>query len=168
MFYILIILAAMSRFLPHPYNFTPIGALGLFAGAHADKRWAWLIAPAALLLSDLFIGLYNPVVMAGVYAGFAAGGWLGRRYLGQGRTAPRIAGTAAAHAVLFFVVSNLGVWLAGFYPRTVEGLVQCYVMAIPFFGSTLLGDLFYAVVLFGLYEAAGTWAAKRQRVTTPS
>jgi hypothetical protein len=66
------------------------------------------------------------------------------------------------------VVSNLGVWLAGFYPRTVEGLVQCYVMAIPFFGSTLLGDLFYAVVLFGLYEAARTWAAKRQRVTTPS
>jgi hypothetical protein len=168
MFYILIVLAALSRILPHPYNFTPVGALGLFAGAYAGKPWAWLVAPVALLLSDLVIGLYNPVVMACVYLGFAAGGWLGRRFLVKRRTPWWVAGTSVAHAGVFFIVSNFGVWLAGYYSRTVEGLVQCYVMALPFLANTLLGDLFYAAALFGLYEVAQSWESKRKGVTVPS
>jgi hypothetical protein len=167
-FYILIVLAALSRVLPHPLNFTPIGALGLFAGAYAGKRWAWLVAPAALILGDLFIGVYNPVVMASVYIGFAAAGWLGRRFLRERRTAGRIAGTSVAQAAVFFVITNFSVWLAGYYPRTAQGLIQCYVMAVPLLANTLLGDLFYAAVLFGLYETAQSWAARRNGAAAAS
>ena len=63
-----------------------------------------------------------------------------------------IAGSLGA-SVIFFVMSNLGVWVGGMmYPMTLEGLIACYTAAIPFFQNTLLGDLFYAVVLFLLYE----------------
>src|SRR5688572_22104867 len=70
-FYALIILAAVMRILPHPLNFTPIAALGLFAGAYAGGRLAWAVPLAALLIGDVFTGFYNPVVMACVYVGFA-------------------------------------------------------------------------------------------------
>jgi hypothetical protein len=66
-----------------------------------------------------------------------------------------VLGTALLSSILFFVITNFGVWLTGggwFYPRTWQGLVECYVMAIPFFRNTLAGDLVFTGVLFGLFE----------------
>lgn len=153
----MILAAAASRLIPHPPNFAPIGAMALFGGAcFASKRLAFLVPSAAMLLSDLAIGLLSGDLSLGlhrlipvVYGNFALivylGFWLRRR-----RNAVPIAGAALASSVLFFVLTNFGVWALGsWYPKTWDGLVACYVAAIPFFHNTLLGDAVYSTVLFG-------------------
>jgi hypothetical protein len=149
---ILILLAVASRLVPHPPNFTPLAAIGLFAGACLTARKLWLVPCAALLISDLVIGFYPPVVMAFVYVAFVLNAYLGRAFLHQQRTIARLGWVTVSGSMLFFILSNLGDWLSGMnYPLTAEGLMQCYIMAIPFFGNTLSGDLFYSACLFGAY-----------------
>jgi hypothetical protein len=140
--------AAALRLLPHAPNFDPITALALFGGAQIeDRRWAFVLPLAAMLLSDLLIG-FHPL-MPVIYLTFALVVWMGislRRRL----TPLPVAGAALGAATLFFVVSNFAEWTLGMlYPRTVEGLIACYVAAIPFFGNTIGGALFYSVALFG-------------------
>jgi len=143
-----IVLAAAARLIPHPPNMTPIAAIALFGGStFADKRLAFLVPLAALLLSDLVIGFSNssPVVYLSFALIVAIGLWLQRH-----RTAPVILGAVLASSVLFFVLTNFGVWaLGGMYPKTLAGLGECYVAAIPFFRNEVLGDLVYAALLFG-------------------
>ena len=156
---IMILLAVASRIIPHPPNFTPIAALGLFSGAYLRMQKFWLVPIAALLLSDMAIGFYNPLVMAFVYGAFVLCAFLGRALLSERRTVLMLGGATLSGAILFFVVSNLGDWLSGLnYPLTWQGLLDCYAMAIPFFGNTLFGDLFYVVCLFGIFELHGQWS----------
>lgn len=162
MFYVLIVLAAASRLLPHPANFAPIGALGLFAGAYANRGTAWAVPLLTLLASDAILGFYNPLSMAFVYSGFAISSLLGCRFLRQERTSWRLGACSLGSGISFFLLSNFGCWVTGMYAHTWSGLGQCYVMAIPFFGNTLLGDVFYTVVLFGMYELAQQWQARRR------
>jgi hypothetical protein len=145
--------AAALRLLPHPSNFTPIGALALFAGAHFDdKRWAFIVPLAAMLLSDILIGFHSGMPI--IYAAFAAIVCMGF-LLKQKKTALRVTGASLAAATFFFVVSNFAVWaIDGLYPMTFQGLVTCYVAAIPFFANTLGGNLFYSAVLFGGFALA--------------
>ncbi len=148
----LIVFAILSRFVPHPVNVTPVGALGLFAGAFLVDRRYWLVPLFALLISDAVIGFYDLTSMFFVYLGFACAALIGRFALANKQGAVRIGVTAFASANVFFVLSNFGTWLSGLlYPVTMEGLVACYVAAIPFYGNTVLGDLFYSYLLFGLY-----------------
>ncbi|HZP60305.1 MAG TPA: DUF6580 family putative transport protein [Opitutaceae bacterium] len=144
----MIFAAAAARLIPHPPNFTPIAALALFGGAHfADKRLAFAVPLAALLLSDAALGFYPG--MPAVYVSFALVVVLG---LGlRRRHAPLpIAGAALAGSVLFFLLTNFAVWSAGgLYPRTAAGVAECYIAAVPFFGHTVAGDLFFTAVLFG-------------------
>ena len=144
----LVVAAALSRLIPHPPNFSPIEATALFAGAYfLDRRLALLVPIAAMLLSDLFIGFHSGVPV--VYACIAAMAWFGRG-LAVKRSPLRIAGYGLAGAVFFFAVTNFWVWLAdGMYPMTLEGLVACYTMALPFFQNQLAGVAFYSIVLFG-------------------
>jgi len=143
-----ILAAAALRLVPHPPNFTPIGAMALFSGAYLGRRGAVaLVAPlGALFLSDLVLGFYRgmPTVYFSV-ALIVIIGWVALR-----RVSPiRVGGAAIASSVLFFVLTNFGMWLSsGFYPRTLAGLEACYIAAIPFFQNTVAGDLFYAAVLF--------------------
>jgi hypothetical protein len=163
--FLLIILAALSRLVPHPPNFTPIGALGLFAGAYIAMRRYWLVPLAALLISDILIGFYHPATMLSVYLAFIICTVLGRVVLLEKRSVFRVGATTLSASVIFFIISNLGDWLSGVnYPLTWEGLVTCYVMAIPFFSNTVLGDLFYVVLLFGTYEAARSWIEHSQGI----
>ncbi len=162
MFYSLIVLAAISRVLPHPPNFTAVGALALFAGANGSRRTAWTVPLLALVASDVIIGFYNPLVMAFVYGGFAASIWIGWRFL-RAKTSPlRIVISTLSGSIVFFVLSNFACWLAGMYPRTLIGLGECYVMALPFFRNTVLGDFTYSAALFGLYELA-IWRSAKSR-----
>jgi hypothetical protein len=144
-----ILAAAALRLVPHPPNFTPIGAMALFSGAYLGRRGAVaLVAPlGALFLSDLVLGFYRgmPTVYFSV-ALIVIIGWMALR-----RVSPlRVGGAAIASSVLFFVLTNFGMWLSsGFYPHTLAGLEACYIAAIPFFQNTVAGDLFYAAVLFG-------------------
>jgi hypothetical protein len=143
----MIMAAITSRLIPHPPNFSPVAAIALFGGAQfSSKRAAFLVPLAGLLLSDLVIGFYAIVPI--VYGSFALtvciGFWVGR---GSVR---RIAFASVASAVLFFGLTNFGVWAMGdWYPKTSRGLMDCYVAGIPFFGNTLLSNVFYSALLFG-------------------
>ena len=146
--------AAALRLVPHPPNFSPIDAMALFSGAYLARRGAIaFVAPlAALLLSDLVLGFYHG--MATVYFAVALIVLLGSLTLRR-VSALRVGGAALASSVLFFVVTNFGMWLSsGIYPRTLAGLEACYVAAIPFFQNTVAGDLFYAALLFGGFKLA--------------
>ncbi len=152
----MVLAAAASRLMPHPPNFTPIAALALFGGAcFSNKRAAFFAPLASLFLSDLVLGLYRGLPV--VYGSFAMivciGFWLRRR-----RTWLPIAGAALGSSVLFFVVTNFGVWaLESVYPKTTSGLIACYVAAIPFFRNTLLGDALYCLALFGGLALVERW-----------
>jgi hypothetical protein len=147
--------AAAARLIPHPPNFTPIGAMALFGGAFLqDKRAAFAVPLVAMFLSDLLLGYGMHALVPFVYGSFALIVCLG--LLIRHRRSPfTIGGAALAGSVLFFVLTNFGVWLVGdLYPRTVEGLITCFVAGIPFFGNTLAGDAFYAATLFGGFAFA--------------
>lgn len=145
----MILLAALSRLLPHPWNFSPLEAMALFAGAHIAQRWASTLVPLlALFISDIFLGFYEGIWVT--YFCFAmialAGRWL------RGGGASRIAFFGLASATGFFVVSNFSVWALGtMYPHTAAGLLSCYISAIPYFHNQLAGVAFYSLVLFGGY-----------------
>jgi len=143
-----ILTAAALRLIPHPPNFSPIDAMALFSAAYLGRRSLAFVAPlGALFVSDLFLGFYSGMWVQ--YLAVALVVLLGRGVLQ--RVEPlRIGGAALASSVLFFAVTNFGVWILGdMYPRTLAGLEACYVAAIPFFQNTVAGDLFYSVLLFG-------------------
>jgi hypothetical protein len=151
-----ILFAAVMRLVPHPPNFAPITAMALFGGAYfPGKATAFAIPLAAMALSDLVLGyaVYDSgwfhATLPFTYASFLITVWLGL-WIKQRRTPLRIGAAALTSSVLFFAITNFGVWLVGgLYPRTFEGLTACYIAAIPFFQNTLLGDLTYTAVLFG-------------------
>jgi len=146
----LVLAAAFLRLIPHPPNFAPIVAMALFAGAYVpNRRWAVLLPLIAMLLSDLFLGFHSQMWM--VYLSLVAVvaiGFMLRSRIGITTVAVSTVGGSLA----FFFISNFAVWAAGgIYPLTGEGLVACFVAAIPFYQNSLAGDLFYASVLFGGY-----------------
>jgi len=147
----LILLAALSRLLPHPMNFAPISALALFGGVYLDKKHTFIVPLAAMLVSDYFLGFYP--AMLWVYGSFVLVGFIGlwlRTHRGVGTTAL----ATLAGSIVFFIVTNLGVWISRqvSYAHDVAGLIQCYAAAIPFFRNTLLGDVAYVTAMFVIYE----------------
>jgi len=144
----LVVGAACTRLVPHPWNVTPIGAMALFGGAHfADKRLAVLIPFGALLIGDLVTGFHS--LMPFVYGSFALYIALGMGLRGR-ISALRVAGAVGAGGVLFFLITNFGVWwLLGTYPPTWAGLLACYAAGLPYLGTTLLGDAIFSTALFG-------------------
>jgi hypothetical protein len=157
MVFVLIVLAAASRLLPHPPNFAPVAAIGLFAGALSGRRIGWLVPFAALLASDLVLGFYNPVGMLWNYLAFGACLLIGSGLLEKRRGLGRVAGAVLTSSLVFFALSNFGMWASGYYPRTWDGLVACYVAALPFFRNTLASDVLYSAVLFGGYALLVRW-----------
>ena len=155
----LIVIAALTRVLPHPPNFSPVEAIALFGGAYfASKRWAVLVPLVGLLISDLVLARLN----GGLYASWfgSTGIWLVylcialTTVMGFGLrgkvSGARVLGYSLLGSVLFFVVTNFGAWLSDpIYSKTLGGLLAAYVAGIPFFQWTLLGTLFYAAILFG-------------------
>src|SRR4029453_1250961 len=154
---VLIIFAAFSRLIPHPMNFAPVTAIALFSGVYLDKKYAFIIPLAALVISDIFLGFYSYVYW--VYGTFVLvaciGLWLKKRVerSSGAKKAGYIFGTTLVSSVVFFIVTNFGVWTSNmFYPMNFKGLIECYTMALPFFRNSLAGDLFYASAMFGIYE----------------
>jgi hypothetical protein len=149
----IIALAAALRMAPHPWNFTPVGAMALFSGAILkDRRLALLFPLLALFAGDIFIGFHKlmPVVYASFLVSVAIGFWLRDH-----RTVGRISAATLLGATQFFLVTNFAVWAFDFsYPHTRAGLLACYVAGIPFFWNTLAGDAVYAGLLFGGFALA--------------
>jgi hypothetical protein len=146
--------AAALRLVPHPPNFSPIAAMALFAGAYMPRKLLAFVAPfGALILSDIALGGFYPG-MNFVYLSFALTVLIGWAVASR-KTPLIIGGAAMAGSILFFILTNFGMWLfSGIYPVTQAGLVACYVAAIPFFQNTLAGDLFYTALLFGGFALA--------------
>ena len=158
----LVFIAALSRIIPHPYNFTPLSAIALFGAAHFKRDWQVIFIPiVATWLSDLFINnvLYQSSSFVWVYQGFywQYGAYilialLGRKALTR-ITVSRVLLSSIGAAGVFFLVSNFGVWAGSpMYPQTFSGLATCYAAGLPFFGGTLFGNLFYGVALFGIFH----------------
>lgn len=149
---IFVLIAALLRLVPHAPNFAPIGAMALFGGTYLGKRYAIALPIVAMFLSDMFIGFDSLSSRLTVYGTFILIGLIGL-WLRERKSLQNIVLASFAGSLLFFVTTNFGVWAFGtIYPKTFEGLVACFVAAIPFFRNTLAGDLFYTGVFFGGFE----------------
>ncbi len=160
----IILFAALSRLIPHPPNFSPIGGMALFGAAYYSRRYiAYLVPVMAMWISDLvlnnivygqyfdhFVWFYSGSVFT--YGAFLLIVVYGTIILKKIRIVNLIAAALSA-SIIFFIVSNFGVWFSSeMYPYSFGGLITCYAAGIPFFKNTLLGDLFYSGVLFGVFE----------------
>ncbi len=155
----LILLAALTRVLPHPPNFSPVTAIALFGGAYfANRNWALLVPLIGLFLSDLVLAMVN----GGLYASWFSGAGIWVVYgcivlttvLGFGMrgkvSGGSVLGFSLAGSALFFLITNFAAFTSDpMYPKTVAGLMAAYVAGIPFFKWSVLGTLFYSALLFG-------------------
>ena len=141
---VFVILATFLRLIPHPLNFTPITSLALFSGVMFNRKWLGLIIPLiAMFLSDTILGF--SMISFWVYASFGLitlFGWFIKKMNIH---------SILLSSIIFFIVSNFGVWVLG-YPHTIEGILLCYTMAIPFFGYSIIGDLFWGFVIKFSYK----------------
>lgn len=166
----IIAIAVLIRLFPHIPNFAPIAAMGLFGGAYLNRKYSVFIVFGSLLLSDYLLLYFHPfssqlVNLSKIYSPFdlvhsttlyvyasfliisILGIWLKNR-----KTFKNILTASLSSSILFFIITNFGVWAQGAYARDISGLIQSYVMGIPFFRYTLLGDLFYVTLFFGSLE----------------
>lgn len=187
------VVAGLIRLIPHPWNFTPVGALGLFGGARLRSGWAYMLPLGIMAASDAvlyWIWDKKPFNLT-VYACFALTVLWGRLFLRNG-SAARIAAFSLLTGVQFFLVTNFAAWwtlsapftgtdgtvMAPLYAPNLSGLITCYVAALPFagtnapplgfFGNQLLGDLFYTGLLFGVYAWLRSGVLLPRRLREPA
>ncbi len=157
----MILLTAASRLVEHPFNFTPIAAMALFAGCYLKRWWGIVFPLGAMLVSDYFLGFYDWQVMASVYFSFIltfAIGW----YLSRRLKWYNVFSASLSSSIAFFLITNFAVWaFFDWYPHTWSGLINCFTLALPFFRNTFLGDLVYSGLLFGVYEFILVLSAKK-------
>ena len=149
-------IGGLLRVLPHPPNLAPVGAMSLFAGATLNGWQAYLVPLLIMAITDPIIariGGFAPFSRGTVfiYGSFLISVWIGRHLRGS-QSALRIGAAAFVCALQFFLITNFQTWLFGtMYPHTFAGLAACYIAALPFFGYTLIGNLFYSAFFFGAY-----------------
>lgn len=150
---LMILAAAFVRLIPHPPNFAPIAAMALFSGAYFNKKsFAFAVPLAAMFLTDAIIGFHSSMWI--VYLSFALIVVIGMFMLKKISIKNVIVASVTA-SISFFLITNFGVWAFGtMYPKNIAGLIECYIAAIPFIQNTLLGDLFYSGIMFGIFEFA--------------
>jgi hypothetical protein len=145
------VVAVVGRFVPRPWNFTPMGSLFIFSGFFLPRRLFW-VPFLALILTDFFIGTYSYQIMLAVYfsyfVSFVFSSLARKKY-----SFSLAVGFSALGSVIFFFVTNLAVWAwSGMYPLNYAGLFASFYSGIPFFRNSFLGYLFYTTVFFGVYE----------------
>ena len=175
----MIAIAVIGRLVPHMPNFAPVTATALFCGAYLSRRQSFVALAVILLASDYLLLYIKPFggtsfdqayapwmlyhsTLPYVYASFAisaAVGW----WVKSRRDSGYVVAAALFCSVQFFLISNAGVWMAGMYERGLDGLMQSYTMALPFFRGTVLGDLFYTSVFFGGFELVTGFARSLRR-----
>ena len=136
-----IVIAALMRLIPHPPNFVPLTAIAIFAGIKFKNiKLAYIIPISIMLISDLFIGfsyvsmfVYLAFILITTYS-FVVKSYHIKNILFS--------------SLIFFIVTNFGVWLLGGFSFSLEGLILCYTMAIPFFTNSILADLFFTGILY--------------------
>ena len=143
---IILFALAVSRFIPHPPNFTSLIALSFYVPALLGLRFLPFVL-FSFIFTDIIIGFHNTlfftwgsVLIIGILS----------KYI-YGNTFKRLCG-ACVGALLFFIITNFGVWLSGLYGYNLEGIIKCYVLAIPFFGYTLISTVLFSLVIETTYK----------------
>ncbi len=150
---VLVIAGAGSRLLHLPPNIAAVTGVTIFAGFAIRNLWLALAVPlAAMALADVVLGWYPDMVFT--YAGMAAGVFLARALL-HPLTPVRLIGVTFAASLVFFILSNLGVFVGGYYGYSVQGLIACYVAALPFWQNSLIADFTSTALVFAIYLALG-------------
>ena len=148
---LLVLVGAGSRLLHLPPNIAAVTGVTIFAGFAIRNIWLALVVPiAAMALADVLLGWYNEAIFT--YVGMAAGVLLARGLL-HPLTPVRLIGTTFLASLVFFVLSNLGVFVSGYYGYSLEGLIACYVAAIPFWQNSLIADFMSTALVFAIYLA---------------
>lgn len=157
-----LVVAGITRALPHPPNVAPLAAMALFGGAYmADRKLAFILPLIAMMFSDLLLELLYQVnlreysglhgTMLFVYGSFIAITGIGTLLHNRVKPGNLIAASLGS-SILFFLVSNFGVYAMGAMGHETTSLAATYAMGIPFFHYTVLGDLFFVTVVFGGFE----------------
>lgn len=171
---LMIVGGIVLRLSPHIANFAPISATALFGGTYLNKRFAVLVPLIAIIISDyllLYVNPFgNPIINFSriqplsamfhsttlyVWGSFIISGLIGIWIKNHKSPSNIILGSFLA-SVQFFLITNYGVWSGGMYSREFDGLIESYIMGLPFFKWTFIGDLFYTSVFFGSYELAAS------------
>ena len=153
----IILIGVISRIIPHVPNFTAMGAIALFGGTYIkNEKLKYIIPIGAMLLSDIVLkALGVPLPSWGlqitIYSSFLLIVLMGDMFI-KSEKPKSIIITSLGASILFFLLSNLAVWSNGYYGYSIEGLITCYVMAIPFLGNTIIANLTYCAILFGAYQ----------------
>ena len=165
-FFVIVVVALLvaSRLVKHPFNFSPIIAVSIFAGFYLKKYWAVALPLVAMVISDYFIGFYDWQIMASVYLSIALAFLIGR-FLVKHKKWYNIIFSAVTSSILFFLITNFAVWaFFDWYPHTWSGLISNFTLAIPFFRNSFIGDLVYTSALFGIFEFSLFWADRKFKV----
>ena len=153
---ILIIFGIISRIVPHPPNFSPITAIALFGGLNFNnKKIAFIIPLLILIVSDFFLGFSSINII--VYISFILVVFIGTRIKKISLQ------NILLSSFIFFLVSNFGVWVIG-YPMTLDGLILCYTMAIPFFGYSIAGDIFFGLLFRFSFSNISSYMIKEETI----
>ena len=142
---IFLVLAA-SRFIPHPPNFTSLIALSFYIPALLGIRFL----PAVLVcfgITDIIIGFHGTILFT--WGSVFLIGIISTKFVKN--LSSRISG-ALIGALIFFIVTNFGVWSLGSYGYSVEGFINCYTLALPFFGYTLVSTLLFSILIESVYK----------------
>ncbi|MBS0619273.1 MAG: hypothetical protein JSR44_13885 [Spirochaetes bacterium] len=153
---------AITRFLPHPPNFTPVLSVAIFGAAVFSQRFVGILAAlAAMALSDIAFGWHSTLPY--VYGSMVLGGVIAFT-LRKNRSVGKLIVVTLSSSILFFIVTNFGVFVSqNLYPRTLSGLAACYTMALPFLKNSLAGDLLFTLALFAFYH----FLTRKQLVAAP-
>ena len=162
----LILILALARLIPHPPNFTPIIAVAIMSGYFFKNiNLSFLILIVAMLVSDLFIGFYENVIF--VYASLLLITFVFYKIINK-INFKNLFIYSFAGSLIFFIVSNFGVWALGSpgvydiaYEKNLNGLVECYILAIPFFGNTFLSTVIFAYPVVFIYKTLTTQSSSR-------
>ena len=145
----LIIIGILLRFVPHTANFTPVAAIALFAGVYLNKKQALIVPLLLMVISDIFLGMHNVVIFT--WGSFVLVTLIGS-WAKNHKTFKGIVSTSLISSFLFYVITNFGVWAMGWYPQTAKGLLDCYILGLPFLRTFSVATLLYSAVFFGAYE----------------
>ena len=162
----LVLILAFSRLIPHPPNFTPVIAVAIMSGyLFKNINISFLILLFAMLISDLFIGFYENLIF--VYLSLILITFIFHK-ISKKINLKNLFIYGFSGSLIFFIISNFGVWALGSpglndiaYEKSLSGLIECYIMAIPIFGNTFLSTLIFAYSTMFIYKSLPTWSSSR-------
>ena len=162
----LILILALSRIIPHPWTFTPVIAVAIMSGYFFKNIYfSFSILLVSMLIADVFLGFYENMIF--VYISLLLISFIFYK-ASKKINLKNLFFYGFAGSVIFFIISNFGVWALGSpglsnlpYDRNLSGLIECYIFAIPFFPNTFLSTLIFSYPAIYIYKSLPSWSSSR-------